>query len=177
MKTHLADIIKERENRYMGNRGIKKPVYQKWWFWLVIVIVVLGIIGAIVGSQYTSPTDQGNIVSNQVESKADEAMSVNALDLIVAYEENQVSADNMYKNKQLKITGTVKSIGIDVADRAFVMLADERNEYAILGVQCYFDKDKQDTLSQLKEGDVITLTGKCEGKVVSVSVKNCKLNS
>ena len=161
----------------MGDRGRKKPIYQKWWFWLIIVIIICGVIGAIVGSQYQAPagTNQSS-VSGQTSIKNEEATAVNAIDLIVAYEENQVAADNQYKNKKLKITGIVKNIGVDAANRAYVMLEDERNQYAILGVQCYFDKDNQDTLSELKEGDIVTITGTCEGKVVSVSVKNCELN-
>ena len=29
---------------------VKRPVTKKWWFWAIIVVVVLGIIGGVSGS-------------------------------------------------------------------------------------------------------------------------------
>ena len=28
----------------------KQPVYKKWWFWVIIGVVVIGVIGAIIGN-------------------------------------------------------------------------------------------------------------------------------
>lgn len=170
----------------MANTNGKKPIYKKWWFWLVIVIIIGGIIGAVSGSPddgSSKPDTSNSSVSSSAESKdeesssAAEAVAVKAVDLITAYEENEVAADEKYKDQVLKITGTVKSVGVDAADRAYVMLADERNEYAILGVQCYFDDENKDSIADLKEGDAVTITGNCKGKVVSVSVKKCQLEA
>jgi hypothetical protein len=164
----------------------KKPIYKKWWFWLIIVVLI-GIIGASAG--LNGKEDEGSNNSNpsasditQQENDSEEEsapeepiIEVNATDLIAAYNENEVSADNEYKDKTLKITGIVSNIGVDVADRAYVMLKDENNEFSVLGVQCYFETEQQDSIASLKEGDTITVTGTCEGKVISVSVKSCEL--
>lgn len=172
----------------MEQTKTKKPIYKKWWFWLIIVVVILAIIGAAAGgnkkSGASSSTTSSSTTSStasmqsnpQEESTPEEtAIEVTAVDLIAAYDENEVSADNEYKDKTLKITGTVSDIGVDVANRSYIMLKDENDPYAILGVQCYFGDDQKDAIAQLKKGDAVTVTGTCEGKVVSVSIKDCQI--
>lgn len=167
----------------MEQTKTKKPIYKKWWFWLIIVVVILVIIGAAAGgnkksegSGSTTSSTASTQSTPQEESTPEEtAIEVTAVDLIAAYDENEVSADNEYKDKTLKITGTVSDIGVDVANRSYIMLKDENDPYAILGVQCYFEDDQKDAIAQLKKGDAVTVTGTCEGKVVSVSIKDCQV--
>lgn len=167
----------------MEQTKTKKPIYKKWWFWLIIVVVILAIIGAAAGgnkksegSGSTTSSTASTQSTPQEESTPEEtAIEVTAVDLIAAYDENEVSADNEYKDKTLKITGTVSDIGVDVANRSYIMLKDENDPYAILGVQCYFEDDQKDAIAQLKKGDAVTVTGTCEGKVVSVSIKDCQV--
>ena len=167
----------------MEQTKTKKPICKKWWFWLIIVVVILAIIGAAAGgnkksegSGSTTSSTASTQSTPQEESTPEEtAIEVTAVDLIAAYDENEVSADNEYKDKTLKITGTVSDIGVDVANRSYIMLKDENDPYAILGVQCYFEDDQKDAIAQLKKGDAVTVTGTCEGKVVSVSIKDCQV--
>lgn len=151
----------------------KKSIFKRWWFWL-IVIVVIGIIGAAAGSNQGTSSSSGEATPSS-DTVKEEVLEVKAVDLITAYDENAVAADKEYKDKALKITGTISSIGVDIAEQAYLVLTDENDPYAILGVQCYFGKEQEDTLTNLKEGDTVTLTGRCEGKVINVSVKDCQL--
>lgn len=167
----------------MEQTKTKKPIYKKWWFWLIIVVVILAIIGAAAGGNKksegsgstTSSTASTQSTLQEESTPKETAIEVTAVDLIAAYDENEVSADNEYKDKTLKITGTVSDIGVDVANRSYIMLKDENDPYAILGVQCYFEDDQKDAIAQLKKGDAVTVTGTCEGKVVSVSIKDCQV--
>ncbi len=34
----------------------KKPIFKKWWFWLIIAVVLIGIIGSAGGSDTEEPT-------------------------------------------------------------------------------------------------------------------------
>lgn len=34
----------------------KKPVYKKWWFWFIILLVIAGISGVAFGDSNTNPT-------------------------------------------------------------------------------------------------------------------------
>ena len=41
----------------------KKPIYKKWWFWVIIAVVAIGIIGSINGGNESSTnTDNGSSV-------------------------------------------------------------------------------------------------------------------
>lgn len=51
--THESDAKKESGQS-------KKPFYKKWWFWLIIAIAVLALIGAIAGGTASgTDTDEG----------------------------------------------------------------------------------------------------------------------
>lgn len=41
----------------------KKPFYKKWWFWLIIAIVILALIGAIAGGTASGTDTDGDTTS------------------------------------------------------------------------------------------------------------------
>ena len=41
----------------------------------------------------------------------------------------------------------------------------------------WWQRNQKDAIAALKKGDSVVITGTCEGKVVNVSVKNCKLST
>lgn len=54
------------------NQKKKKPFYLKWWFILIVVFLLIGIIGAIGGSG--SKNETGNKSDNPIPSSTDEAI-------------------------------------------------------------------------------------------------------
>lgn len=103
------------------------------------------------------------------------AIQVSAKDLLSAYEENELNADNQYKDKLLEITGIVDDIGTDILDDVYVTLGDGE-EFSFATVQCYFkDKEEIDKVASLKSGDEITIIGTCDGQFFNVSLKDCKI--
>lgn len=66
----------------MEENATKKKIYQKWWFWLIAVIVILAVIGAIAGGGTGSDTDKnsddpGKHTSEQVYRIGDTVTSGN----------------------------------------------------------------------------------------------------
>lgn len=49
-----------KKSEALKKNSENKPFYTKWWFWLIIGIVVLAIIGAIVGGTSDTSTDNDN---------------------------------------------------------------------------------------------------------------------
>lgn len=148
------------------------------------IFIVLGVLGTIFGepsdsSDQSTPQSAPNTPSSASSAEptpepAPSYIEVSATDLLAAYDENTVSADNQYKGQLLKVTGTVGSIGKDILDDAYVTLTND-NEYSIISVQCYFAKDNLEGISTLKEGDVVTITGTCDGSSLNVILKGCNL--
>lgn len=122
--------------------------------------------------------DSGASVSSQAPSKPKEPeLEITATEMLTAYDENGVNADNQYKGKYLKVTGTVGNIGTDILGDAYVTLKNENNKYAIISVQCYFDDNNTDAIASLKEGDSVSITGTCSGSTGNVILKGCDVVS
>lgn len=98
-----------------------------------------------------------------------DAIAITADELFAAYDTNEVAADNQYKGKELKVTGTIKDIGKDILDHTYITL-DTGN--LICSVQCYFENNQLDAVAELKKDQIITLVGKCNGQSMNVILKN-----
>lgn len=97
--------------------------------------------------------------ANKAPKTDEDYISVSATEFIAAYSDNEVAADNKYKDKWLAITGTVESISKDQSDKSYVALSG--NGYR--NVRCYLAKNVLDSVATLKKGDIITMKGKGNG--------------
>lgn len=156
---------------------VKKPIFKKWWFWVIIVIIVIGAIGSN-GSkdkdvQQASGSKQEDKKQAEKKEEIIETIEISADDLYSAYKENEVAADQKYKNKMLEISGTVNSIGKDITDTIYITL--ETGEL-LNSVQCYFKNSEADAVASLSKGQEITVIGKCTGlTLTNVMIKESKI--
>lgn len=96
--------------------------------------------------------------------------TITAGDIVSSYEANEVSADENFKGKKFYVEGYIDNIGKDILDDIYVTLEAGNG---IRSVQCYID-DK-DRVKNLQKGQKITVFGKCDGLMMNVLMKNCKL--
>lgn len=148
---------------------------------LIILIMMLSML--LVACEITDPEDA--VISHTedttptkkaepTEEPQEEVITVSAVDLLKAYDENEVKADNLYKGKTLEVTGDVKSIGKDILDKVYITLGDKDETFAIISVQCYFKDDAEiDKVAELSEGDKVTVVGTGDGGTLNVMMKNC----
>jgi len=102
-----------------------------------------------------------------IDSKPSAYISADALKS--EYEDNEVRADQQYKDKIIEVSGVVSSIGIDISDRPYVVLTN--GERGIFAVQCFVtDKNR---VAQLNKGDNIVVVGKGAGKMGNVILEDC----
>jgi len=99
-----------------------------------------------------------------------ENATIQASDLFKTYQDNEVSADNDFKGKYFYVEGVVDDIKKDILDDIYVTL---KTGEMFGSVQCYLDN--ADVASQLKKGQRITVYGKCDGLMMNVAMKNCKV--
>lgn len=160
------------------------------WKWVILAVIVLAIIGSAASGNddgdnvenngnnqsalNNNDADSSSAVSNNTEDIV-EYVEITSTDLISAYKENQVKCKQEYDGKLLKVTGTVTSLGTDVLDQVYVCLGSDE-EYTFIGIQCYAkDKETERKIAELKEGDVITVTGKGECGSLTFSLKKAKI--
>lgn len=98
------------------------------------------------------------------------SQTIYATNLIQSYIDNEVRADENFKGKTFYVEGIVSDIKKDIMDDIYVTL---KSADLIREVQCYFD-DKA-IASQLEKGMRVTFYGTCEGLMMNVLMKNCKL--
>ena len=110
------------------------------------------------------------------ETKSNEqtpVASVNASALYKEYDANQVSADEKYKGKTLLVVGTVDSIGKDIMDTPYIALKTGGD---LSEVQCMFADDHKSELAKVHKGQIVTVRGVCDGKLVSVILRGCSIS-
>jgi hypothetical protein len=153
---------------------VKKPFYKNKWVWIGAVVLLI-IIGSSGEPSETTKTADNAPEADQVEV-AEVSLEVTATKLIADYKANEISADGMYKDKQVKVTGVVGSIAKDILDNPYVTLTDE-TQYGIESVQCYFSKADQANLANVAKDTRITLQGRVSGKsLTNVLVKECSIS-
>lgn len=157
-----------------------KKWYQRWYVWLII----LAILGSLFGDddkENVTQTDQDSTeINNESEKKQIEAIEVKSSVLYKAYDDNEISADNLYKDKWVKITGKVIDVRKNPIKKSETIvklngLID--NEYEIVGVSCHFDESHKAEISEISKGQSITILGKCVGKPVFIKIEECSIIS
>ncbi|KWE66098.1 hypothetical protein WL77_14975 [Burkholderia ubonensis] len=127
---------------------------------LIIIGVIFGKKPAPGTSSTSNPvTETSTTSSSETESKKPvEKVNVTASALFVAYEKNEVAADQKYKGKALSVSGTVQSIDKDAFDEIVVQL---RTNNEFMPVHAYLSKEKEALAASLEKGQKVTWT--CEG--------------
>jgi len=154
----------------------KKPIYKKWWFWVIIVIIFLAALGGNAPDTSTTSVDAPDkkaVVKDTPAEKEVETIVLSAVDLAAAYEDNEIKANKLYKDKIVEITGKVDSIG-EVLGSTYITLVGS-DEFAITKAQCTFkDEEQINKIAELSKGDTVTVIGKVDGKSLNVGVNDCK---
>jgi len=146
------------------------PIFKKWWFW-VLAVVVIGIIGSQASKNKNSSPEGTAEAKTETKATAKPALpTFSARTMFDDYEANEISADNKYKGKEFNITGTIHDVGKDIMGKAFVAL-ETKNQF--LSIQCYV-KDAN-TLAKLSKGQSVTLSGTGGGKTITISVDDAEV--
>jgi len=143
------------------------------------ILVLIGIIGSQLDkskaansplksdAQLTQAQKDSIAKAEQEEIKKN---TITASQLVAEYEANEVSADNTFKGKTFYVSGTVVDIKKDVLNHIYVTL---KSDNIIRRVQCYFED--AETAAKLSKNMNVTFMGKCDGLMMNVLMKDCKL--
>jgi hypothetical protein len=90
--------------------------------------------------------------------------------LMRSYLNNEVTADDTYRNKDIKITGTVASISKGVRGKIYISF---KTDDPIRRVQCFLRDENDPIIRTAKKGDKIMLIGTCTGLSTNVIMQEC----
>jgi len=156
----------------------QKPSPLKWVILgcgILTGLCVLGFAGCVIlaGILGKRLPDADKVSQNRQSTPSGaDIESVEASALAKQYKANEVAADGKYKGRVLRVSGRVVDIKKDILDQPYVLL---KGVGTIEGVQCFFSKKQEKELSNLEKGTQITVSGKCDGLLLNVLLKNCAL--
>jgi hypothetical protein len=110
---------------------------------------------------------------SSASASAEASVKVDAATILKEYEANEVAGDNKYKDKIVEITGVVESVGKDLLDDVYISVGTGA-EFEIATVQCFITKDHVEKSASLQKGQKITVTGRVDGIMFNVLVKDCR---
>lgn len=140
---------------------------------LIGCIIFLGLI--IIG--FCSNDKSSNEASTQQPTSkqatvVEPALTVTAIELLKAFQENELKANQTYKNKYIAVQGAVDAIGEDIVGSPYVTL---KTSNVILSVQCMLNKSETGKAANLQKGQQIIVQGNCDGKFGNILIKNCSI--
>jgi len=126
----------------------------------VIIVAVLAAVAFI--AVYNKPHQSVDNVDTEVT----------AIQLIEAFDNNEVVANETYLDKVIEVKGKVRQV-LKQQNSFVVLLGDDSS--LMSGVSCTLD-NKDDSLAYgLKPGDELVIRGICTGYLLDVVLINCKI--
>ncbi len=136
----------------------------------IIAFVWAVILTLFVAIGESADTNKGKSVNSAVQKE--EVIEVNIRELLSSYENNEIGADNKYKNKIIQVTGTISSVKKDIMNNFYVTLGTGA-VFEIPEVQAFFDDSMGDQLGNLGKGNKLTVVCRVEGLMMNVLARDC----
>ena len=121
-------------------------------------------------SNTASPDTSTTTPPSSSASPSASPITVTALALASAYEDNEVAADQQYNGKNLLVTGKIESIDTVLGTTSVTL---KGKNMSFVSVQCFVDDSQKDAIVKLKKGQTATVQGVCDGKSLNVELKDC----
>jgi hypothetical protein len=99
--------------------------------------------------------------------------------LLNVYESNEISADQLYRGKRVFVEARVGNVGRDLLGKPYVILRNRTWEggsrSGLRSVQAFFPDSAVPQLAHLQPGDIILLTGTCDGLMLNLFLQDSVL--
>lgn len=147
------------------------------------VLLLIGMIGRALQSPEERAAEEAASAKRKAQKRADkEAARSEALtnlptftarEMAIDYDANTVAADQKYKGKRFKVSGTVTEISTNIMGDPYVTM-DGTDEFT--QPQFAFDKGSANQLANVRKGEKLTLLCEGNGDVVKIPMsENCTI--
>jgi len=156
------------------------------------VFGLLGIIGAAsffgsaaarshaTSAAGASPYPTGAAAQRRAETAtpepAEQARAIPLKTLLSEYKDNEVRADQQFKDQLISTTGKVGDIKKDIMNHIYVIVGTGAM-FEIPTVQCFPSDGQEGKAAALSKGDTVTVEGRVSGLMMNVLVKDCQIVS
>lgn len=153
----------------MADGKVKKPIYKRVWFIVLVVLIVLGVAGSLFGG------GKGATTAPKTGEKDQPAAEItytpyNASTLLGDLKANALKASETYKGQNVEVTGQLTNID---SSGKYISIGSETGDFDFAHIQCFIKKDEQKSvISQISKGDKVVIKGKIKdvGEVMGYSM-------
>ncbi|MCB0662927.1 MAG: hypothetical protein KDC24_09320 [Saprospiraceae bacterium] len=129
---------------------------------ILIIIAVLAIGGGFFAYQmYNKP--------HKDMTSAESDLAISSTDLLAAFESDETSANDLYNDKVVAVTGNVLSVSNEEGITKVTL--DAGNPLG--GVICQLDELSDHERTSFEEGESVTFKGLCTGYLMDVVLVRC----
>lgn len=164
-----------RECSYCGTPvKRRKPVYKKWWFWVLMGLATIITLAAVGGSEEgeTSGTDTPSTPSSSIVSEEKVYEVVDLRKMIDELDENALKAERTYQDKYVEVVGVITNFD---SDGSYISIEPvNADAWDFTSVTCDISNDEQlDFLLEKSVGDKITIKGQVTsiGEILGYSIE------
>ena len=132
---------------------------KKILMWVGIVFVVLVVIGIFAGGKESpnATSAESNSSEQTAQTVQEEApIQVKASELLNAYKNNEIAANQQFKDKSLLVTAIVESIEADLMDEPYLVLK-AGDQFEFNKPQAHLAKSDANKAATLNKGQQIVL--------------------
>jgi len=134
---------------------------------IIIVIIVVATGGAVNEATKTTTNNETTKEATKTPTKVDTTA------FIAEFDNNQLAAEDKYKDKYIEFTAVIKNISSALGS-PYLSLAANADAFTLSGIQCSFSS--KDALTSLSNGQTVTLQGTVKNQTMgSVTVDDCKV--
>ena len=131
----------------------KKPIWKRWWVWILAVIILFAAISSIGGNSNTNNSSSSADIDDPAVQEPINYIAVSVADMMDMLNANALKAENTYNGQYLEITGRLNVID---SDGSYIALYG--GDFDFIGVQCYVKNDEQlNFVTDMVTGDTYTV--------------------
>lgn len=103
---------------------VKKPFYKKWWFWVIIAVIIIGAIGSS-GNETDTSSDTGVDTSVSSQQAEEKDIIIKSINDFITKEYSLETGDSVELSTKIKPKGISKEdIVVNSSDSAIVSITD-----------------------------------------------------
>ena len=154
-RTCGADIAKSAKVCPSCGAKNKKPIYKRWWLWVLVVLLLIGMSGGGETDQVEAGAPDP-APSAPAESEI-EYQVFTVKQLMDDLESNALKAEQTHDGQYVELTGVLSVVD---SDGKYIGIAPP-DSLGLESVLCYIQSEEQlNTVLEMKTGDYVTVRGK-----------------
>jgi hypothetical protein len=152
----------------------KKPMSKGKRMIIFIVLVTIIYIAFTSGEEPSKVVKEvEEEVKEEVKEEPIETIKVTSTELISSFNDNEIKANDSYKDKVLEVVGKLKEVKHSevLGKEQYTVVLTNNEEYNLLDIWASGNDKFKDKMMELSKDTEVTIVGKCKGSVAGLYIE------